>query len=161
MLQPGCGDPQARAVLALVGLMSTAYAGHHEVSKKAVGKATKEAGDKTAAQAAHLTGMHECCLEAAAAGKGCCGKDADALKADYEKKVKEDIKLVEAETKRLSELDPRIMETLKTLAFARAVYALRLDGGRCIEPGIPSGCAFYDPDSLYHKPAVSTITYSG
>jgi hypothetical protein len=32
-------------------------------------------------------GMHPCCAEAVAAGKGCCGKDAEALKADFETKV--------------------------------------------------------------------------
>ena len=45
--------------------------------------------------------------------------------------------------------------------FARAIYALRLDGGRCIEPGVPAGCGLYDPNSLYRDPPVSTITYTG
>ncbi len=31
--------------------------------------------------------MHKCCATAVAASKGCCGKDADALKAGYEEKV--------------------------------------------------------------------------
>jgi hypothetical protein len=31
--------------------------------------------------------MHECCAAAMKEGKGCCGKDADALKASYEQKV--------------------------------------------------------------------------
>jgi hypothetical protein len=47
------------------------------------------------------------------------------------------------------------------IAFARAIYALRLDGGRCIGPGIPVGCGFYDPDNLYNDPPVSTITTTG
>jgi hypothetical protein len=47
------------------------------------------------------------------------------------------------------------------IAFARAIYALRLDGGRCIEPGSPAGCGFYDPDNLYNDPPLSTITYIG
>jgi hypothetical protein len=47
------------------------------------------------------------------------------------------------------------------IAFARAIYGLRLDGGRCIGPGIPAGCGFYDPNGLYHDPPLSTITYSG
>jgi len=47
------------------------------------------------------------------------------------------------------------------LALARAVYALRLDGGRCVEPGIAKGCGFYDPENLYDNPAVSAITYRG
>ena len=32
--------------------------------------------------------MHACCATALEAGKGCCGKNADELKAGYEKKVK-------------------------------------------------------------------------
>ena len=47
------------------------------------------------------------------------------------------------------------------IAFARAIYALRLNGGRCTEPGTPAGCGFYDPNDLYYAPPVSTITYSG
>jgi hypothetical protein len=46
-------------------------------------------------------------------------------------------------------------------AFARTIYALGLDGGRCSEPGNPDGCGFYDPHDLYHDPPVSTITYTG
>jgi hypothetical protein len=46
------------------------------------------------------------------------------------------------------------------IAFARAIYALRLDGGRCIGPGTPAGCGFYDPDNLYNDPPLSTITYT-
>jgi hypothetical protein len=45
--------------------------------------------------------------------------------------------------------------------FARALYALRLDGGRCSEPGTPAGCGFYDPQNLYLDPSVSKITYRG
>jgi hypothetical protein len=37
-------------------------------------------------------------------------------------------------------------------AFARAVDALRLDGGRCVKPGLPNGCGFYDPAGLYVVP---------
>jgi hypothetical protein len=47
------------------------------------------------------------------------------------------------------------------IAFARAIYALQLDGGRCIEPGTLAGCGFYDPNSLYYDPPVGTINYSG
>jgi hypothetical protein len=47
------------------------------------------------------------------------------------------------------------------IAFARAIYALQLDGGRCIEPGTPAGCGFYDPYGLYYDPPLSTITYTG
>jgi hypothetical protein len=45
--------------------------------------------------------------------------------------------------------------------FARTVYALRLDGGRCAEPGVPAGCGFYDPNDLYRNPRMDTIAYVG
>jgi hypothetical protein len=45
--------------------------------------------------------------------------------------------------------------------FARAIYQLRLDGGRCTAPGVPAGCGFYDPNRLYFDPPVSRITYKG
>lgn len=47
------------------------------------------------------------------------------------------------------------------LSFANAIYALRLDRGRCVEPGFPRDCGFYDPENLYHNPAVSTIIHRG
>jgi hypothetical protein len=49
------------------------------------------------------------------------------------------------------------------VAFARAIYALRLDGGRCTERRArgPAGCGFYDPHNLYHDPPIDTITYTG
>ncbi|MCP4543135.1 MAG: hypothetical protein GY832_38975 [Chloroflexi bacterium] len=47
------------------------------------------------------------------------------------------------------------------IAFSRAIYALRLDGGRCTAPGIPAGCGFYDPTGLYNNPMINTITYNG
>ena len=31
--------------------------------------------------------LHACCSESLEAGKGCCGKDAEALKADFAQKV--------------------------------------------------------------------------
>jgi hypothetical protein len=46
-------------------------------------------------------------------------------------------------------------------AFARAIYALRLEGGRCLEPGLPDGCGFYDPENLFHKPPAGSLTYRG
>jgi len=46
-------------------------------------------------------------------------------------------------------------------AFARAIYVLRLEGGRCQEPGTPAGCGFFDPHRLYHDPPISTIIYAG
>jgi hypothetical protein len=57
--------------------------------------------------------------------------------------------------------------------FARAIYQLRLDGGRCTVPGLPTatqtgtpagaaaGCSFYDPNHLYFDPPVSELTYRG
>ena len=45
--------------------------------------------------------------------------------------------------------------------FSRAIYALRLDGGRCTGPGTPAGCGFYDPNSLYVDPPLNTVTYTG
>ncbi len=45
--------------------------------------------------------------------------------------------------------------------FARALYALRLDGGRCAAPGLPQGCGFYDPNHVYRDPLGSTITFTG
>ena len=47
------------------------------------------------------------------------------------------------------------------IAFARAIYALRLDGGRCTEPGYPAGCGLYDPHHLYLSPSSDPITYAG
>ena len=44
--------------------------------------------------------------------------------------------------------------------FARAIYALRLDGGRCTEPGLPAGCGFYDPNNLYRDPPSRTLVYT-
>jgi hypothetical protein len=45
--------------------------------------------------------------------------------------------------------------------FGRAIYALRLQGGRCTAPGLPSGCALYDPHGLYRTPTARAITYTG
>jgi hypothetical protein len=44
-------------------------------------------------------------------------------------------------------------------AFSRAIYALRLEDGRCAAPGIPVGCGFYDPHNLYYDPPVSKAIY--
>jgi hypothetical protein len=46
-------------------------------------------------------------------------------------------------------------------AFARALYELRLDGGRCTESGTPDGCGLYDPHDQYKEPSISTIAYTG
>ena len=45
--------------------------------------------------------------------------------------------------------------------FARAIYQLHLDGGRCTAPGTPTGCGLYDPNHLYVDPPVSSVTYRG
>jgi hypothetical protein len=47
------------------------------------------------------------------------------------------------------------------IAFAQAIYALRLEGGRCVAPGAPAGCGFYDPNDVYKEPPVDTLTYAG
>jgi hypothetical protein len=47
------------------------------------------------------------------------------------------------------------------VAFARALYGLRVGGGRCVEPGVPAGCGFYDPHALYGDPPVRTVVFSG
>ena len=47
------------------------------------------------------------------------------------------------------------------VAFARALYALRLEGGRCREPGLPAGCGLYDPHDLYRNPYLTTILFTG
>lgn len=46
-------------------------------------------------------------------------------------------------------------------AFARAIYALRLEGGRCSGPDAFAGCGFNDPEYLYHDPPIRTITCAG
>jgi hypothetical protein len=47
------------------------------------------------------------------------------------------------------------------VAFARAIYGLQLDGGRCMAPGAPAGCGFYDPYGQYRIPPVSTLAFGG
>jgi hypothetical protein len=47
------------------------------------------------------------------------------------------------------------------LAFARAIYGLRLEGGRCTVPGFPQGCSFYDPAGVYADPPRDVIVYRG
>lgn len=46
-------------------------------------------------------------------------------------------------------------------AFARALYGLGLEDGRCAEPGLPVGCGLYDPHGVYRNPPVHTLIYSG
>ncbi len=42
-------------------------------------------------------------------------------------------------------------------AFAQALDTLRYGNGRCQSPGIPEGCGFFDPHSLYTDPPVDTL----
>ena len=46
-------------------------------------------------------------------------------------------------------------------AFARALYALHVEGGRCVVPGQLGLCGFYDLDHLYNGPTTSQLTYTG
>ena len=41
--------------------------------------------------------------------------------------------------------------------FAQAIYRLKLEDGRCIAPGTPVGCGFYDPNRLYPYPPITTV----
>ena len=102
------------AVALIVMVSSFAFAGDEECAKKAEAKTAKAecttaekaacadaktadaktagaecatpCADKAAYKAASAD-MHECCATAVAAGNGCCGQEADALKASYEEKV--------------------------------------------------------------------------
>lgn len=47
------------------------------------------------------------------------------------------------------------------VAFAGAIFGLRLERGRCIEPDIPGRCGFYDPYRQYQEPHVSTLSFAG
>jgi len=48
------------------------------------------------------------------------------------------------------------------VAFARAIYALRLEGGRCTEETYGrEGCGFYDPNGLYPRPRADLVRYAG
>ena len=64
--------------------VKVAFAAH-----KANCAATCSAADqaKCTATEAAMADMHKCCATALKAGKGCCGKDADALKASFDEKV--------------------------------------------------------------------------
>jgi hypothetical protein len=46
-------------------------------------------------------------------------------------------------------------------AFAHTLYQLRIEDGKCVTPGTPAGCGFYDPYNQYRDPPLSTITYAG
>jgi len=47
------------------------------------------------------------------------------------------------------------------MAFARAVYRLRLQHGRCTRSGLPEGCGFYDPHQAYALPPAAIFNYHG
>jgi hypothetical protein len=95
------------AVALILMVSSFAFAGGEECAKKADAK-TAKAECTTAEKAACATGakaecktpcadhaiykaasadMKECCAAAVAKGEGCCGQEADALKAGFEQKV--------------------------------------------------------------------------
>ena len=61
------------------------YKAHCEATCTAAEKASCAAHEE--ASKAATADMHECCAASLKEGKGCCGKDADALKASYEQKV--------------------------------------------------------------------------
>jgi len=44
--------------------------------------------------------------------------------------------------------------------FARALYSLNLENGRCTQPGTPQGCGFYDPADLYLELPIPMIKYN-
>jgi len=46
-------------------------------------------------------------------------------------------------------------------AFSRAIYGLRVEGGRCATLSVPIGCGLYDPHALYADPGIETVIYSG
>jgi hypothetical protein len=46
-------------------------------------------------------------------------------------------------------------------AFARAIYALRVEDGRCVVPGAPAGCGLFDPNHLYDAPPAGIVAYAG
>ena len=46
-------------------------------------------------------------------------------------------------------------------AFARALYALHVEGGRCVSLGQPGLCGFYDPNHKYNGPTINQLTYTG
>ena len=41
--------------------------------------------------------------------------------------------------------------------FAKAIYTLRLQNGKCLAPGYPTECGFYDPNNLYTTPALESL----
>ena len=44
--------------------------------------------------------------------------------------------------------------------FAREIYSLKLENGRCTQPGTPQGCGFYDPDNLYLELPIEKIKFN-
>jgi hypothetical protein len=46
-------------------------------------------------------------------------------------------------------------------AFARALYALHVEDGRCTSLSQPNTCGLYDPNHLYNSPTTSRVTYIG
>ncbi len=105
-------------------------------------------------------------IENPAAGMGVIRRALVALYAGHVVDIEAETDLVEHLPAIMDEALQRSSCPFRThqeslLAFTAAIYALRLEGGRCTGPGSPGGCGFFDPDNLYHNPGVSTITYGG
>jgi hypothetical protein len=81
----GCCGKDADAVKAAYASYTAGCSAAEQAACAA--SAEKAACADKAAYKAASADMHECCATAVAAGKGCCGKDSDALKASYEEKV--------------------------------------------------------------------------
>lgn len=47
------------------------------------------------------------------------------------------------------------------IQFARSIYLLRLENGRCTASRAPVGCKFYDPENLYSSPHADTFQVDG
>lgn len=85
----GCCGKSAEEVKVAYASCKATCAATCSATEKAKCASTCSAADKTACSAseAAMSEMHKCCAKAVKAGKGCCGKDANALKASYDEKV--------------------------------------------------------------------------
>ncbi|MEN8197636.1 MAG: hypothetical protein ABFS30_14150, partial [Pseudomonadota bacterium] len=104
----GCHGKDAEAVKAAYASYKESCADKAACKTASAAKAACEAACKTAsadkaayhkAAAEVKADMHKCCATALDAGKGCCGQEADAMKADYDKKVEAEAKKVAATDK--------------------------------------------------------------
>jgi hypothetical protein len=46
------------------------------------------------------------------------------------------------------------------LAFYRAIFLLKVEGGRCAASGLGNECGFYDPEGVYPIPASRSVSWS-